>query len=32
MCHLFNVKRSGFYDYLKNSMHLKNELEEELIG
>ena len=31
MCHLFNVKRSGFYDYLKNRMHRKNELEEELI-
>ena len=31
MCHLFNVKHSGFYDYLKNRMHRKNELEEELI-
>ena len=31
MCHLFNVKRSGFYDYLKNRIYRKNELEAELI-
>lgn len=32
MCQFFNVKRSGFYDYLKNRIHRKNELEAELIG
>lgn len=31
MCQHFNVKRSGFYDYLKNRIHRKNELEAELI-
>jgi len=31
MCQPFNVKRSGFYDYLKNRIYRKNELEAELI-
>ena len=31
MCQLLSVKRSGFYDYLKNRINKKIELESELI-